>query len=241
MDSGLPAQTLAEFLAAPRLSRGGVVILDEAAQVGVKKLARLVRHVRTSERRLILSGDTRHHGAVAASDALRAIEKYARPHPAEIRTIRRQDPAKAATRGERAFIRQYRSAVKAAADGNVAASFGALDRLGCIREVGENQRRAAVAVEYLVALERQERTLVVAQTRKEARQVNEAIRERLREAGKLGAGVVLRTCRLVNLDDTQKRDARFIRPYSMRASFVDTGALPRATFAPSSRRRSPAS
>jgi hypothetical protein len=45
-------------------------------------------------------------------------------------------------------------------------------------------------------------------TREEAGQVNEAIRARLRYAGKIGAGVVVRSCRPVDLDDAQKRDAR---------------------------------
>jgi conjugative relaxase-like TrwC/TraI family protein len=209
---GLSAQTLSLFLFGQKLPRGAVVILDEAGQVGAKQLALLIRAVKESQGRLILSGDTRQHGAVAASDALLAIEKKTGLRPIEIHTIRRQDPDQARTAAERVFIHGYREAVKLAAKGDTARSFSALDRLGCIREVGEAAaRRAAVADEYLASLERDERALVVAQTREEARQVNEAIRERLREAGKIGAGVVVRTCRPVDLDDAQKRDARFYK------------------------------
>jgi len=42
---------------------------------------------------VILSGDTRQHGAVEASDALLAIERYSGIAPVELHTIRRQDPA----------------------------------------------------------------------------------------------------------------------------------------------------
>ena len=158
---------------------------------------------------LILSGDTRQHGAVAASDALRAIEKHSGLKPAVIQTIRRQDPRLGVTAGQRTFIRAYRKAVKAAADGNVTESFDALDRLGCIREVGGDARREALAAEYLAAIERKERALVVAQTRDEVRSVNETVRARLQAAGKLGAGATLMTYQPVDLDQAQKRDARF--------------------------------
>ena len=81
-----------------------------------------------------------------------------------LRTIRRQDPALARSADEKRFIRQYRSAVKAAADGKIADSFDRLEKLGCVRELPDEPRRAAIAGEYLTALQRGERPLVVAQT-----------------------------------------------------------------------------
>ncbi len=206
---GLGADTLAHFLQQKQLAGGAVVIVDEAGQIGARQLSDLIRVVRGSSGRLILSGDTRQHGAVAASDALRAIERYSGLKPAVIQTIRRQDPRLGVTAQQRTFIRAYRKAVKAAADGNVAASFDALDRLGCIREVGEEARREALAAEYLAAIERKERALVVAQTRDEVRSVNETVRARLQAADKFGAGAKLMTYQPVDLDQAQKRDARF--------------------------------
>jgi len=206
---GLAADTLAHFLQQKELPRDSVVIVDEAGQIGARQLGELVRIVRANHGRLILSGDTRQHGAVAPSDALRAIEKHAGLKPAVIRTIRRQDPKLGETARQRTFIRAYRRAVKAAAGGNAAASFEVLDRLGCIREVGNENKRDMVAAEYLAAIERRERTLVVAQTREEVRNVNEVIRAKLQGAGKLGAGTKLTTYQPVDLDEAQKRDARF--------------------------------
>ena len=206
---GLRAETLARFLQEKQLAAEAVVIVDEAGQIGARQLDELVRVVRASRGRLILSGDTRQHGAVAASDALRAIEKHAGLKPAVIRTIRRQDPRLGATVQQRKFIRAYRKAVKLAAAGDVAASFDALDRLGCIRELGDESRRQVLAAEYLAAVGRKETALVVGQTRDEVRIVNEAIREKLKEAGKLGVGATLTTFQPLDLDEAQKRDARF--------------------------------
>jgi len=206
---GLKADTLATFLQQKQLVRGAVVIVDEAGQIGAKQLAQLIRMVRTNNGRLILSGDTRQHGAVAASDALRAIEKHSGLKPIVIGKIRRQDPARGINVQERAFIRQYRAAVKLAASGKIAASFDALDRLGCIREVRGETPRETLASEYVAALERKEKVLVVAQTREEVRTVNEVIRAKLQEAGKLGANTMLTTYQPVDLDEAQKKDARF--------------------------------
>lgn len=206
---GLKANTLASFLQEKQLAKGAVVIVDEAGQIGARQMAELFSVVRANQGRLILSGDSRQHGSVAASDALRAIEKHSGLKPAVIQTIRRQDPKLGRTEGERAFIGEYRNAVKAAAEGNVAQSFDTLDRLGCIREVGGANQREMLAAEYLAALERKEKALVVAQTREEVRQVKEAIRTKMQDAGKLGSGASLKTYQPVDLDEAQKRDARF--------------------------------
>lgn len=206
---GLPAQTVARFLAIPTLPDRAVVIVDEAGQIGGRQMRDLVRLVQAHRGRLILSGDTRQHGAVAASDALRAIEAYGRLKPAEIQSIRRQDPARGETFSERMTIARYRAAVKAAAAGDIAGSFDRLDRLGCIRELDERSRRDALAAEYLAARDRKESALVVAQTWSEVRAVNEAIRERLREAGQLGAGQTVTTLQAIDATLAVRRDPSF--------------------------------
>lgn len=217
--AGLPAETVSRFLQSRQLPRGAAVIVDEAGQIGGKQLGQLIRTVQAGDGRLILSGDTRQHGAVAASDALRAIEKHSGLKPAVIREIRRQDPKLGASASERAFIRSYRAAVQAAAKGNIVESFDKLDRLGRIRELGVNERLTALTEEYRAAVARKEKALVVAQTREEARNVNEAIRGQLRAAGKLGADTAVVAYRPVDLSEAQKRDPRFYQP-GQRAWFM---------------------
>ncbi|HEY3755290.1 MAG TPA: MobF family relaxase [Opitutaceae bacterium] len=206
---GLPAQTLAHALAVRQLPPRAVVILDEAGQVGGRDLRELIRLVKAHDGRLILSGDTRQHGAVAASDALRAIEKHAHPRVATLRTVRRQDPRLARSIDERRFIRQYRAAVKEAADGKIVESFDRLEKMGCVRELPDEPRREAIAGEYLTALARGERPLVVAQTWSEVHSVNDAIRAALRANGQLADGASMATFHPVDRDEAQRCDPRF--------------------------------
>lgn len=206
---GLPADTLAHALAMKEVPGKAVVILDEAGQVGGRDLRELIRLVESQGGRLILSGDTRQHGAVAASDALRAIEKHAYPRVATLRTIRRQNVALGRSDEEREFIRWYRTAVKEAANGDLASSFRHLEKIGAIHELTDPERRAALAGEYLAAINRGEQTLVVAQTWAEVHAVNDAIRAALREAGKLGAGTMLTAYQPLDRSIAQRRDARF--------------------------------
>jgi hypothetical protein len=55
----------------------------------------LLRLVKESNGRVLLSGDRRQRGPVQASDALRAIERYAGLRPVQLDEIRRQDPDRA--------------------------------------------------------------------------------------------------------------------------------------------------
>ena len=206
---GFQAQTVARFLAKSDLPGNAVVIIDEAGQIGGKQMSELFKTLKVNETRIILSGDTRQHGAVEASDALRAIEKYARLPAAELTAIRRQDPAKGRDENERGFIGEYREAVKAASEGNVFKSFERLDALDCVEQVDEASRKAMLADDYLQARQAGEKTLVVAQTWDEIHAVNEAVRQRLKDEGLLGKESKLAFYESRDLDSAQKRDVRF--------------------------------
>lgn len=206
---GLPAETVSRILTTGEIPRRAVLIVDEAGQMGGRELRALIRLVQAHEGRLILSGDTRQHGPVTASDALRALEAYGRLRPAEIHAIHRQDPDRGRSAGERRFIRSYRAVVKAAASGRIVDSFNHLDRLGCVHELPDHQRRDVVADEYLAALARRENALVVAQTWQEVHAVNVAIRTRLQAAGKLGREQTITAYHGVDATAAQKRDAEF--------------------------------
>lgn len=206
---GLPAQTLAHLLTMKRLPARPVVLLDEAGQVGGADLHALVRLVQQQKGRLILSGDTRQHGAVAASDALRALETYAGLQIAELRTIRRQNPKLGVSTAERQNIRAYRTAVNAAAHGDSAGAFDRLEQLGWVRECEPRARDEAVADAYMGAHRRNEQVLVVAQTWDEVRRINDVIRSRLQCAGRLGPPTTVPIYEPVHWEDAMKRDPRF--------------------------------
>lgn len=209
---GLAAETLAACLQADALPAKAVVIVDEAGQIGARQLHRLLERVRGRDGRLILSGDTRQHGAVEASDALVAIERYSGARAANVREIRRQDPELGRSAAERKSILGYRAAVKEASLGRTGESFMRLDRLGWVREIPEPERCGAVAREYVDIVGRGERTLVVAQTWADVHRLNDAIRAQLVAEGRIGSGTALKSYQAADLDLAQKRDPRFYEP-----------------------------
>ncbi len=203
-------QTVAEFLERGSMLEGAVVIVDEAGQIGARQMLDLLTLVESRGGRLILSGDTRQHGPVEASDALRAIERYSELEPAELNDIRRQDPARARDQAERTRIREYRTAVEEASQASVEASFDRLEQLGAITEAGLEQLRDELANAYVDLAAKRESAIVVSQTRAEIDEVNERIRGALRQRGLL-AGVEERvtSLRQVDLTTAQKNDQRY--------------------------------
>ena len=146
----------------------------------------LVRLVQEHGGRLVLSGDTRQHGPVEASDAMLALERYACLKPAELRKIRRQNPKLGRADNEKRAIRRYRRAVVDAAAGKLAESFAALEQLGAIKACPFGDQAARLAEEYLRTAQAGHTQVVVAQTWNEVNRVNDCVRSRLREKGLLG-------------------------------------------------------
>ena len=203
-------QTLAEFLQRQIMPLGAVVIVDEAGQIGGEQMLGLLESVTARNGRIILSGDTRQHGPVEASDALRAIERYSGLRAAELSAIRRQDPSRATTERERARITGYRDAVKAAAEGDVVNSFARLEAIDAVVESSPEDLRTKIVQAYVDLSERGDSALVVSQTRAEVSVLNESIREALRTRGsipKQEQSVV--TLEALDLTDAQKLDPRY--------------------------------
>ncbi len=203
-------QTVSEFLTRRAMVQGAVVVLDEAGQLGGKQMQALLAYVQAMNGRLIASGDTRQHGAVEASDALRAIEKYSGLRSAELHEIRRQDPRRANTQSEREFIEEYRRAVKEGAAGDIQGAFDRLSANGALVECTLANQQAQLAEHYLDLASRGQTTVVVAQTWSEINKVNEVVRDRLKMQNLIVADehrVV--SLERVDLTDAQKRESRF--------------------------------
>jgi ATP-dependent exoDNAse (exonuclease V) alpha subunit len=186
-----------------------VVIVDEAGQIGAKQMQQLLRYVRVNSGRVILSGDTRQHGAVQASDALRAIEKYSGLKAAELNEIRRQDPARGWTRAEQHRIEQYREAVKEASEGNLVGSFDRLEKQEAIVACSLADQQDRLAEHYIDLAVNRQSVVVVSQTWSEIHRVNDRVREALKSRRLLGAeDRTVTTFEPVDLTDAQKRDQR---------------------------------
>jgi ATP-dependent exoDNAse (exonuclease V) alpha subunit len=168
--------------------------------------------------RLILSGDTRQHGAVEASDALRAIEKYSGLESVELTNIRRQNPALAKSIAERERIKQYRQAVEAARDGHIAQSFHLLDKLKAIESCTVADQHEKLAARFLELAKEHQSTVVVSQSWNEIHKLNDAIRTLLKREKLIGENETNVTgFQPLNLTDAQKRDAR---PYESNTVLV---------------------
>ncbi len=170
------AETVSHFLHNPKLqkrARGQVIWVDEAGLLGTREMFQLMEAAGPTTR-IILTGDTKQHGPVSRGDSFRTIQQFAGLRVAEITEIRRQKPE------------DYKSAVAALSRGDLATAFERLDRLGAIREIEEDRERyRQLAEDYLALSTRKEVPLVVSPTRRENRLATEAIRERLKESGRL--------------------------------------------------------
>jgi conjugative relaxase-like TrwC/TraI family protein len=203
-------QTVSAFLARGAMPRGGLLLVDEAGQIGGRQMHQLLSLAQADDGRVILSGDTRQHGAVEASDALRAIEKYSTLQAIELTTIRRQDPARGKTEGERSQIAQYRRAVQEASEGNLDASLRRLDQQGAVVVCTPHEQAERLAEHYVALAEQRQSVVVVSQTWGEIHRVNEQVRAALKSRGLLGSeDRAVTALETVDLTDAQKRDQRF--------------------------------
>jgi ATP-dependent exoDNAse (exonuclease V) alpha subunit len=215
--AGFPSPTtVANFLIKRELADSAVIVVDEAGQIGGRQMLELIRLIKERHGRLVLSGDTRQHGAVEASDALLAIERHAGIKPVELHKIRRQDPSLGRDEDERKRIRLYRKAVEAAAAGRLADSFERLDKLGAIVACGIGEQADRLADEYLRLAAQNTSAVVVSQTWGEVHRVNARVRDALKGKGLLGAtDLAVQALERIDLTNAQKRDERFYPPESI--------------------------
>jgi conjugative relaxase-like TrwC/TraI family protein len=202
-------QTLSALLTKGQLRRDAVLLVDEAGQIGGKQMHALLRLAQDHHARLILSGDTCQHGAVEASDALRAIEKYSGLDAIELTNIRRQNPALAKSIAERERIKRYRQAVEAARDGHQAQSFHLLNQLKAIEQCTLADQHEKLAVRYLALVKEHQSCAVVSQSWDEIHKLNDEIRAVLKHEKLIGdSDTTVTGLQPLNLTDAQKRDAR---------------------------------
>ncbi len=210
------AQTVSALLKQGFLTRGAVVIVDEAGQIGGQQMLELLSMIQTVKGRVILSGDTHQHGAVEASDALRAIEQYSDLGYAELTNIRRQNPKAAKTQAERQWIEQYKLAVDEAQRGKFGASFDRLDKHGAIVPCTLADQQEKLTEHFLKLCKSQQSTVVVSQSWSEIHKVNEQVRLGLKARKLIGdTEINVTALERQDLTDAQKRDKRFYQPASV--------------------------
>ncbi len=210
------ALTVSAFLTQKSMRRGAVVLVDEAGQIGGQQMLQLLDYIQINQGRVILSGDTHQHGAVEASDALPAIEKYAGLGYAELTNIRRQNPDSAKTQAERHWLEQYKLAVDEARRGKLGASFDRLDNHDAIVACTLADQQQKLTEYFLELFKNQQSTVVVSQSWNEIHKVNEQVRLGLKAKKLIGeAETTVTALERQDLTDAQKRDKRFYQPDSV--------------------------
>jgi len=196
------ADTVARFLKDTQMqqsARDGVILVDEASQLGTRDMHAVFTVAETVNARVVLVGDRRQHKSVTAGEPLRLLEDRAGLPVAEVTEILRQGG-------------DYKKVAEHLSKGRVGIAFEELDKLQWIKQVDDGQRYQQLASSYLAAVK--ERTpkgkfktaLIVSPTHAEATRVTFAIREALKAEGKLTGEQVVTSYVPAHLTDAQKAD-----------------------------------
>ncbi len=186
-------------------ARGGVILLDEASQLGTREMLRLFDAAASLDARLVLVGDRKQHRSVSAGEPLKLLEERAGLPVAAVTDIMRQSG-------------DYKKAAKALSEGRIADGFAELDRLGWVKEVPDGQRYQALADAYLAATREKKRNgayksaMVISPTNAEAARINAAIRAALKAEGRLGEERVFAAWAPTHLTEPEKRDRANYEP-----------------------------
>lgn len=191
------ADTVARLLQDQRLqqqARGQVVWIDEAGLLGTRTMRDVFDLAERLDARVVLSGDVRQHGSVERGAALRLLEDEGGLRPAEIKEIQRQKGT-------------YKQAVKALSEERTAEGFKALDAMGWVKEVPEEERDRTLAGEYVRSIKEGKTALVVSPTHREGDRITGTIRAELKAAGKVGkADREVSTLIDTKLTESERRD-----------------------------------
>ncbi len=176
------AETVKMFLtheALQQAARWQVIWVDEAGLLSNKDMAELFEVAERVKARVVLMGDRKQHGSVAAGSPLKLLQEQALVPCVSVTDIMRQGG-------------DYKKAVQLLSDGNTIEGFDALDRLGWVQEVQDKERYLKLAEAYLEAVAEKKAdgtaksALVVSPTHAEAERITDVIRSELAAAGKLG-------------------------------------------------------
>src|SRR5207302_8033605 len=120
-------------------ARNGVILVDEASQLGTRDMVKLFDMAERVGARVLLVGDKRQHRSVTAGEPLKLLEERAGVRAAEVTEILRQQG-------------DYKKAAKCLSEGRTGEAFDQLDKLGWVREIAEGDRYQQLSAAYLTAV-----------------------------------------------------------------------------------------
>jgi Ti-type conjugative transfer relaxase TraA len=181
--SGIASRTIASMehgwsQGRDMLTSRDVLVIDEAGMVGTRQLERVLSHAAEAGAKVVLVGDPQQLQSIEAGAAFRSI--HGRHGGAEIGEVRRQRED------------WQRDATRDLATGRTGAAIHAYDNHGMVH-VAETREQARGELIDRWDRDRQANPdatrIILTHTNAEVRELNEAARERMRDAGDLGADV----------------------------------------------------
>ncbi len=175
--AGVDATTIARltwgFDRRIELSRGSVLVVDEAGMVGTRDLAKLASAAERADGKLVLVGDDRQLPEIQAGGAFRTLAE--RLGADELREVRRQ---------REPWDREALGALRAGDVERFARDYHDHGRL--VAAPTAEQARAALVEDWWSAHEHGEQALMIAHRRSDVADLNRRAREHMRSAGRLG-------------------------------------------------------
>jgi len=192
------AETVAKLLMSEELqkqARGAVLLVDEAGLLSAREADRLIALAQKLEARLVMVGDVGQHHAVERGQAFDHLQKQGRMQVAEVKEIQRQKGS-------------YKRVVELVLQRRTDEAIELLQETGKVFEMSLEERKVALAKDYVAAIAAGESALVVAPTHAECNNVTEGIRATLKAKGVIKQGVEWEVLPNLSWTEAQKSDCR---------------------------------
>ena len=197
-DGFVEAETIEMLLHSPQLqetAKNRVWFVDEAGMISSRTMDKLLRLAEESNARVVLVGDTGQHHAVERGQAFDLLQRFGGMQTASVDEIQRQ-------KGDYKKLVEY---TEAREHGK---AFEILERNGWIEKMPVKEMGPALAADYVRTVEEGYTALVISPTHQEREKVTRAIRDKLKETGRLKDGVDWRVLNRLDWTDAQRRDPR---------------------------------
>jgi len=162
------------------LTDKSILVIDEAGMIGTRQMERVVREAERRGAKLVMVGDPEQLQAIEAGAAFRStVERHG---GVEITSIRRQDEA------------WQRDVTRALATGRTVEAIRAYEERGHVHAAQDRNHARRELIDRWDrdrAADPQASRIILTHTNDEVRSLNEAVRERLRDAGELGEEISL--------------------------------------------------
>lgn len=196
------ADTVAKLLRSEQLqeeARGAVWVVDEAGLLSTREADGLIDLALKLDARLVFVADPEQHHAVIRGQAFDLLQKRGGMEVVKVTKIQRQKGM------HKHFVEQVIA-------GDIPAAMNTLKKLEWAFEMNLEERKIALANEYVFAIEQGDTALVVAPTHAECADVTRGIRAALKERKMLKRGTEWDILRNLSWTNAQKRDYEQYEP-----------------------------